>query len=296
MFRYILGLSVLLLLGGCEQDIALDQRIIPSKVDPSLRENNRKLIFDGVYNFRELGGIRSAGGRAVRWGKIYRSSNLSSLSETDQMFLEALEIRRIVDFRLDAELVSDGRDTFMSDANISVVHMPVGDEAELEYIRANMQAGKFHESDARELLETQNRMFVKDFTPIYRDWMHSLLEEENYPMVFHCSTGKDRAGLAAALVLLTLGVPMDRVMEDYLDTNRFTSDWVYKELATMNVVGMVGKIDLDAVKVLYGVEREFLEAAFKAMRDQYGSIDAYIESGLEMSFDDRERLKSILLE
>jgi protein-tyrosine phosphatase len=48
--------------------------------------------------------------------------------------------------------------------------------------------------------------------------------------------------------------------------------------------------------VLYGVEREFLEAAFKAMRDQYGSIDAYIESGLEMSFDDRERLKSILLE
>jgi len=63
----------------------------------------------------------------------------------------------------------------------------------------------------------------------------------------------------------------------------------------MKTIGMVGKIDLDAVRVLYGAEKEFIEAAFAVMRDQYGSIDNYIEQGLQINEQDRDKLKSILL-
>ncbi len=299
MFRPTLAtltlLFLALLIGGCEKDIPLAQRVIPSEVDESLREQNRKLIFDRAYNFRELGGIRSADGRAIHWGKLYRSSNLSMLSDTDQLFLEKLNIRRVVDFRLDDELTSKGYDKVRPDSGIRLIRMPIGDEKELKYTRDSMLSGEFHETDARELLKAEYRLYIKKFTPVLREWAHSLLVEENYPMVFHCSTGKDRTGVAAALVLLMLDVPMNRVMEDYLDTNRFTKDWVYFEIGTMKTIGMVGKIDMDAVRVLYGAEKEYIEAAFAVMRDQYGSIDNYIEQGLQINEQDREKLKSILL-
>ncbi|HIG42645.1 MAG: tyrosine-protein phosphatase [bacterium] len=288
-------LFLVLLISGCEEDIPLLQRVIPSEVNESLREQNRKLIFDAAYNFRELGGIRSADGRAIHWGKLYRSSNLSMLSDTDQLFLEELNIRHVVDFRLDNELASSGYDRVRPDSGIRLIRMPIGDAKELKYTRDNMLAGEFQEADARELLKAEYRLYIKKFTPVFREWAHSLLDEENYPMVFHCSTGKDRTGVATALVLLMLDVPMNRVMEDYLDTNRFIKDWVYFEIGTMKTIGMVGKIDMDAVKVLYGAEKEYLEAAFTVMRDQYGTIDNYIEQGLEISQQNRETLKSILL-
>ena len=217
------------------------------------------------------------------------------LSDTDQLFLEKLNIRRVVDFRLDSELSSKGYDKVRPDSGIQLMRMPIGDEKELNYTRDNMLSGEFNEADARELLKAEYQLYIKKFTPALRDWAHTLLDEENYPMVFHCSTGKDRTGVAAALVLLMLDVPMNRVLEDYLDTNRFTKDWVYLEIGTMKTIGMVGKIDLDAVRVLYGAEKEYIEAAFAVMRDQYGSIDNYIEQGLQIDERDRQKLKSILL-
>lgn len=296
MNKRTLCILTLLLVSGCDQDIPISDRLVPAKMATAAREGNRQLVFDGTQNFRELGGIKANDGRSLRWGKLYRSSQLSRLSETDQLFLEELEIRHIVDFRLDYELASDGLDKIRPDSGIQHTRIPIGTREGVDNISDRILSGKFDEDEARQLLKFQNRVFIKDFTPAFSEWMHLLLNRESYPMVFHCTGGKDRTGLAAALLLLTLDVPMQRVMEDYLDTNRFTDDWIDDQIRTMKLVGTVGKMNLDALKILYGVEQQFIEAAFKVIRDDYGSIDNYIEQALEIDAQEKETLKNMLLE
>ena len=83
--------------------LSADERPIPAQLPPEERLALRKLPFEQAHNFRDLGGYLSGDGRYTRWGKIYRTDKLSSLSEQDQRYLQRLGVKRIVDFRSDEE-------------------------------------------------------------------------------------------------------------------------------------------------------------------------------------------------
>src|SRR5690606_28692555 len=115
-----------------------------------------------------------------------------------------------------------------------------------------------------------NRDFVEQHTPVYREWMQSLLQADAYPALFHCTAGKDRTGFAAALVLAALDVPQDTIYQDYLATNSYTED--YREKVKLFItLRSFGKVDGDTLEPLFGVERRYLEEAFKAIDEHYGS-------------------------
>jgi protein-tyrosine phosphatase len=128
------------------------------------------------------------------------------------------------------------------------------------------------------------RGFILDNTARYRSLFEHLLACDA-PLVFHCTAGKDRTGLAAALILLALGVSRDDVMHDYLLTNH------YLKVRHADAPG----VPADVLLLLNQVREEFLGAAFEVIDQLHGSVDGYLETGLGVGPHERNRLAGMYL-
>ncbi|NKI17359.1 tyrosine-protein phosphatase [Spongiibacter sp. KMU-166] len=277
-----------------QQDIA-ENRPLPQLLDPEHREALRKLPFDHVHNFRDLGGYLTEDGRRLRWGKLYRSDKLSALSEEDQKYLARLEVKRIVDFRSDDER-TNAPHRLLKEHEVRIDPMPITVEAaQVDRVTVRLMQDDVTPADMEQYLVDANREFVANFTPVYREWLHSLLDASSYPQVFHCTAGKDRTGLAAAVVLMALGVHRDVIMNDYLATNTYTAERIDSLLK-----GIFERknwaVSPETLRVLFQVQPQFLNAAFELIDEHYGNVDNYLRQGLEFGDDHRQRLADLLLE
>ncbi|MCG6941485.1 MAG: tyrosine-protein phosphatase [Thiohalocapsa sp.] len=124
-----------------------------------------------------------------------------------------------------------------------------------------------------------------------RTLFHDLADPSMTPAVFHCTTGKDRTGCAAAALLTLLGVPKETVMADYMRTNDYTLPQ-FKHAIYAFVAG--GGERFIAVAVL-GLKREYLEASLDEMRKQYGSIEDYFSEGSGIDSAGQEALRARFL-
>lgn len=270
-------------------------RPIPAQMPPQQRLELRKLPFNKAHNFRDLGGYLTEDGRSLKWGKLYRSDKLSRLTDDDQRFLERLGIRKVVDFRSDEER-EESPHSLLDQTQIIVRPMPVSvDAAQVEQIsRHLMQQDATPDEMARYLIEA-NREMVERFTGVFRDWLGMLMEDEHYPMVFHCTAGKDRTGFAAAMIMTALGVPRNTVMEDYLATNHFTQNRIEQAVRYLGEHSM-HQVNADVVRTLFGVQARFLEEAFIAIEEHYQTVDKYLEIGLGLGAPEIAELQRQLLE
>ncbi len=270
-------------------------RPIPSLLPESEREAMRKLPFENMHNFRELGGYRNRDGRTLRWGRIYRSDKISGLNEMDKRYLERLQLARVVDFRSDEERhdsphsLADGSTTHIEILPITV------EAAEVDKMVASLKCETTTCEDMARYLINANFEMIERFTHVYRKWMHDLLVEENYPQVFHCTAGKDRTGLAAALLLSALDVPREVIIEDYLATNHFTAERINDVTHAIHNSSMF-QVNEDVIRVLFSVRPQFIQAAFDAIDQAYGNIETYIEIGLGLAESERQQLQQLLLE
>ena len=108
------------------------------------------------------------------------------------------------------------------------------------------------------------------------------MPERNQPVLVHCTGGKDRAGFASALILRSLGVPLETVFEDFLLTNHYTADRIDRGVRLVRLLSLF-RADEAKLRALMGVERENLEAAFESIDAEWGSFDAYRREGLGVS-------------
>lgn len=255
----------------------------------------RQLPLEGMDNFRDLGGYRTVDGRTTRWGRVYRSGQLGELTDGDVAYLGTLGINLVCDFRSPAEredLPDRLPETDPPRVLEAEIHTPGVDPKELQ---DRVLSGDVEDLDLSEFLVEGNRAFVTEFGDRYRQMFDAILEEDGLPAVLHCTAGKDRAGMAAALVLLAVGVPEETVMRDFLLTNHYTHDKIQRSLAIIWVVSLFRTKPTDAAPLL-GVEPRYLQAGLDAMRESHGSIDAYLRDELGLTDERRERLKELLLE
>lgn len=291
----ILLVSAVVGLNACSRSTPVDERPIPAELAQPERQTYRKLPMDGAHNFRDLGGYQTKDGRRLQWGRLYRSDKLSDLTPADEQYLEKLGLRQIVDFRSVAER-EEAPNRIAPDSSIAIVNRPITVEAAaVDMIKDKIGASDTTPEEMGAFLVAANRQMVEEFTPVYREWMHSLLDERNYPMVFHCTAGKDRTGLAAALVLYALDVPMDTIMDDYLATNHYTQDYIDK-MVTIVEASTLFRANTEAVRALFAVDKAYLGEAFAAMDEHYGGIDNYLEAGLGIGAPERARLRELLLQ
>lgn len=238
-----------------------------------------------LTNFRDLGGQPTRSGGRVRSGLVYRSTELSRIDEPDRARLAGLDIRTVVDLRTDAERahwpeeakLPEGATYIVADVLADAPHgtpaqfMPLMNDPEA--LRRLLGGGR-----GITLFERHYRDFVRlpSAQAAYRRLFETLLDPARRPLVFHCTTGKDRTGWAAAALQLLLGVPEEAVVADYLRSNGELGPLIEPLLAEFRARGG----DPELLAPMAGVRRSYLEAALDEVGRRYGSIENYARAGL----------------
>ena len=279
----------------CSRGAPPETRPVPSALPAASREAARRLPLDGAHNARDLGGYAGAGGRRVRWGVAYRSDALGDLSDGDVAYLARLGVQQVVDFRSEAERLREPDRLPASPAPRVVLRPIFGDALDPQTLRDRLLSGEARADEMAELLVAGNRAFVTEFAPVYSGFLRDLADPENLPVLFHCTAGKDRAGFAAAALLLALGVPREIIMQDYLLTNGFSEAATSRMLNVLRVVSLF-RTEPDDVRPLFEARPAYLQAAFDAIDAGYGSDDAYLREGLGLDDAMLSRLRANLLE
>ena len=276
---------------ACASTIPPEERPVPAATVAA--ERDRHLPLDGAANARDLGGYQTRDGRRVRWGVLYRSDALGELSDDDLVYLERLDLRRVVDFR--SELERD-REPDRLPSSVESTWQPIaGEGLDPRELQDQLMSGDVSEDQAADWLIQGNRAFVTEFAPVYARFLRELAEPEATPTLFHCTAGKDRAGFAAALVLLSLDVPRETVMRDYLLTNQYLEPKTQRMLRVIRVASLF-RADPDDVRPLFEARPSYLEAAFATIDAEYGGVDRYLREGLGIDDATLARLRTQLLE
>jgi protein-tyrosine phosphatase len=246
----------------------------------------REIKLQGAVNFRDIGGYETEDGRHVKWGKLYRSGELSHLTDADVNTLNQLSITYVADFRGPAEVKT------------------APDKIPVTATRVSLAAGSEHTGDSSYM--KQMLMAAKDsgLIPFYSD-IHALgdrykpLFEEllqvspDSAVLFHCTAGKDRTGIAAALILSALNVDQKKILEDYL-----ASDYYRRNENERSIKGMMAvyKMDASTARNLMGVKETYIMATFHAIEANYGSIGNYLDTVMGLTAPKRALLQKKFLE
>ena len=246
------------------------------------------LGFVGIDNFRDFGGAPAAGGR-VRTGRLFRAGHLGGATAADCTALDRLGIATVVDLRRPSERArqpsrwAPGR----------VIVSEAGDRAEgphLEFLRA----GDLSDAGVEAYLAGYYRQ--APFEPRHLDLFadaFAALDESAGAMLIHCTAGKDRTGLLAALVLAALGVAPAELMADFMATNAMMTP-ARRDQVGASLQPIIGRAPSEAIlRGFMGVSAGHLELAFAAIEQEVG-LGGYL-AGLGVDAGRRERIRRNLL-
>ena len=148
--------------------------------------------------------------------------------------------------------------------------------------------------DVKSFLIDANKEFVSNYTDVYEGFLRNLIDDDG-PTLFHCTAGKDRAGFAAAITLIALGVSKEDVINDYMKTNQFTKERIVEIIGQIELMTLY-QTDAEILRPLLGVEREYIETAFQTAEEKYGSLENFIRDGLNISDEDIQKLRNKFIE
>jgi len=235
-----------------------------------------------VPNLRDLGGWATPDGK-VREGLLYRSAEFADLQGGDASAFGQLGIRSVYDMRTEDERAAEpnrvpaGTEYVVVDilrdssgAAPAQLLKVLGDPEAAEELLGGGKAVALFINGYREIVSLPSALSG------YRQFFADIARPEHRPALFHCTTGKDRTGWAAAALLLLLGVSQEDVFVDYLLTNEQLLPALQPKIDQFESIG--GNPEL-LVPIL-GVQRPYLEAAIAEMTERYGSIEGYFSEGL----------------
>lgn len=248
-----------------------------------------KLPVQGARNFRDLGGYPTQDGRTIKPGRLFRSAELSGLTAADREFV-AQRVHVIADLRTTAE-----RNDLVTPeiAGVPNVHLPIfeqgGHDNNITRAVAAAAEGELEEAPMLEI----NREFVTSelASQSYRSLIdHILNAPADKAVLWHCTAGKDRTGMAAFILLAALGVDLETIYADYLETNEHLSEHVD------NIVAAIpDPIEAEVIRSFWIAKESYLDAALDEMRVRYGSVAGYLRDGLGIDEQKLSALKETLL-
>lgn len=258
------------------------------------------VTLEGAPNTRDLGGMPVQDGRMIRPHLLVRSGMLHDLTSEDGRLLTSWhEVKRVVDFRTGMER-NDKPDNEAVLPGVDFYAMPVLSPAEVMGAEDGQKLGKLDQLKAmREYLERPYESMEAMYSEAamgdhgmtaYRSFLDLLLEAPDGATLWHCTEGKDRAGMGAALVEHVLGVSRENILRDYLATNLFVQTWAERMLGHLARHKLLVKMDAD-VSALFYAYREFLGGVVQLIEAEYGSIDRYVADGLGFDADKQEALR-----
>jgi protein-tyrosine phosphatase len=276
------------LAGGASEAADLDDVLAHATPD-------RLVPLEGALNFRDLGGYRTADGRRVRRGKLFRAGSVSRLTAQDREYVTGLGIRTVFDLRTTLERTNEPN-LWAEPAQITYWSRDYG--TSFGDLRGMLGSGRFDTAEqARQVMIGAYQKLPFEQAPAYAELFRRLAGDE-VPLIFHCSAGKDRAGTAAALILSALGVPRETVMADYLISDLVAEarqrQWASVERGETR--NPIGALPPQALRVVLGAEAGFLQTAFKVIEERHGTLETYLAEELSVSPAMLQEIRSLLIE
>ena len=273
-------------------------------------DKQRLSDIEGITNARQLGGYVNTEGRKIKQNVILRTGKPSDGSENDLRLLsEKYHVSDMVDFRTESEAQTAPEPTVEGAVNHHIPLNIAGDMSFLvtdEFKQAYAKAMQSGDKGEILLLLAQNNMlptpemyayFLGDeATDGYRQFFDILLNKpEDSAVLFHCTQGKDRTGMGAALFLYALDFDDDTVMADYLLTNEANAQIIEKDLEEVSKYTDDYEL-IERAGMMDGVSAELLQSVVDKMNAEYGSVKGYLQTRIGLSDADIAKLKDIYLE
>lgn len=254
------------------------------------------LPLENIYNFRDLGGIKTKNNKRVKWGIFYRSGQISNPSNNDLEYINSLGVKTILDYRSKGEVNKNPDVKIKGIKYFNISAMPT-----LDKIEDNMDLFSFLKSDDNIkkigdpvdfLCEAYRKMAFN--SKAYRELMLCLQDTSTLPLVQHCTSGKDRTGVGSALILLALGVKEEDVIKDYMESNKYRKTINEKLRQSLGEVASGEKIRT-LFNLLMEVRPIYMESLLDGIKEKYTTIDNYFEKEYGLTKEKRQILQDIYL-
>ena len=241
----------------------------------------RVLPLQQGVNLRDAGGYHTRHGQMVRWGKLYRSGSISRLTQADQAYVQRLGVRLVCDLRSMGERKKQP-DKLPVYPELIEHPLPMESVDRWERLRGAFAIFFRKGQIDNFLLDGYRRVLIDGNAHIIGEIFRRLADPAQLPAMLHCTAGKDRTGLVAALLLLTLGVPEETVLADYTLSNLFYDHFHVDIAADLKQVAPWG-MSLDGLQDLLLVKAKTLQGALDHIQQKYGSLDSYLRDAAGVS-------------
>lgn len=257
---------------------------------PHVLAAERRLPVAGTFNFRDLGGYPTSDGGTTVWGQVFRSDNFGEVEPHTWRQLHELGLREIFDLRHDAERARDPS-AMPADIDIAISTLGIGGEAAEAPDVVELLASGGDGAFGMEFMLGLYQDLVADHGAAFATLLNHLADGSRLPAVFHCTAGKDRTGVAAALLLRLLGVERELVLDDYELSTRYRSD---PRIEILRPRLEAAGVDIAAVRPFLSAPRPALACALDTIDQEYGSPEAFLRAhGLDPTTS--ARLRGLLL-
>lgn len=238
-----------------------------------------------IENFRDLGGYTSKNGKQLRWGKIFRSGEFNTLTASSINRLKNMGIKTLIDFRDSEDVIKPSPELGLD----NVINLP-GALHYRQNLLPRLQKEELRRGDANLFMQDLYVAMVSGSKRAFKSMFNQLLVEDNYPIVLSCVNGKDYTGFAVSLLLSALDMPEEVIMNDYLLSNRYFD----KRRTAFDPKDCCDGTQ-EALSLIQTADSRFLSYARDYIRQQYGSINNYLEEELGVTPEKRKQLKQYLL-
>ncbi len=260
----------------------------------------KRIKLENLKNTRDLGGLKTKDGKAIKNNMLLRSGQLAKATDADiGVLINRHHLKTVIDLRIDAE-IRENPDNLPS--SVSYVRIPLLDKAYLGITRDEYSLNSWFN-----LFEDKSRRPEDIFYDMYEllvfgerskeliFQIFSILKGENEAVLWHCSAGKDRVGIVTMLILLALDVDRETIIRDFVATNRFSAAEIIKTRVFAPLV-IKNSWHRKCLAILMSVKREYLERLFARIDTEYSDIFDFFEKVYGINRDTIYNLRNKYLE
>ena len=249
----------------------------------------RALPMQQLTNFRDFGGYYDVSNLQTQWGRLYRSPSLNYATTTDMKFLNALKIKTVIDLRSD---IDRHKHPYKYKAK-QMIGIPLREDPDLSPFFGDKILSKQMKRNDVIIGQQDNLSYVMENNADYFGKMFDILmDKSNYPIVISCDLGKDKTGIASAIILAALGVGRDQIISDFVLSN----DLINYDLFVPNLEIYFSDADVqETMTAMLSANQEVITYVLDQIDKQYGSMDKFLENEIKLTPQKRAKLKEIML-
>lgn len=246
----------------------------------------RQIKLENSINIRDIGGYTGLGGRKVKWRKVIRSEELAHLSDKDIDYFEDLHLKHVFDFRNKSKALQQ---IDRLPASTQYHLLPIFDSFDFGIGKMDFTQPGTVDKFMRAIYKIQTEERAQCFAEVLK----YLTEPSEYPILYHCTNGKDRTGFMTYLILSLLGVDEATILSDYTLTN-LSFDESYRLLG--NIMSEELGIENHHLWEFYGVKPDWLKTSIHYIKENFGTVEDYLLSETDLTVEDFAKIRENLLD